>query len=462
MLLALLALASAQDPVLDSLKLSPTVHVLDNGLTVIVHEDHRAAVVATSLLYRVGASEDRGPDQDGRTGKAHLFEHLMFEGSANVPQAGSEAGFDALLAEAGATNNAWTSHDWTVYQIQGPPGALDLALFVESDRMGWLLEGLSDEDLANQQGVVSNERLGDEASDSIYPMYALNWLLYAEGHPYRWPVLGTMDDIQGVQREELEAFFHTWYGPDNAVLVIVGDVDTQQALASARRWFDEVPRLALPAPERPVWPAGAQHELLGSERWTMLNDQDDPALIMAWPTVPRGHPDEPALDVLSLILSGGRGTRLDDALFYERDLASSVSTWTSNGRLGGEFVISLSRDDRDLAPLVRKVDRQLRRVQRRGVEPSEVDRVVSWWAGATIRELEDVENMADILNDCQQVWGQPSCLDQELARYLAVTAEDVQRVANTWLGEDRVLLSVVPTGEDARFALPRSAEVYPP
>lgn len=442
---------------LDALVLNPTVVTLDNGLTVIVQEDHRAPMVVTSLLVGVGASEDRGPDGTGRTGKAHLFEHLMFEGSANVPQPDSTASFDALLAEVGANSNAWTSHDWTVYTMEGPPQALDRMLWLDSDRLGWLLPGLSDEDIANQQAVVVQERMGDEASDSTYPMYALNFVMHDEGHPYRFPILGTTIDILNTDRAELEAFYKAWYTPNNAVLVIVGDVDAKHAVELARTHMGVVPR----GPEPPTRMAPVPADLW-SNPWVMIDDRDDPAMLVSWPTVPRGHADEPALDILSMILSGGPGTRLDDPLYYDRFRVSELAVWTGNGRVGGEFTVWFTRDDQPLAPILKRVDKEIARVKSDGVTQAEIDRFVGYWVGETVRSLEHPSTVADGLNDCLQTFGTPDCFAADLGRYLELTPADIQRVANTWLTDDRVVLSVVAPGHDERYALPGSIPVDPP
>ena len=440
---------------LSALQLSPTVVTLDNGLTVVVHEDHSAPLLATSLLYKVGAAEDQL--DGGRTGKAHLFEHLVFEGSRSIPQPDSDQGVDALLGAAGVTTNAWTSHDWTVYTMEAHPGALELLFFVESDRMGWLLEGFDDVDLANQRDVVVNERLGDELSDNAHPQYTMSWLLYPEGHPYQYPVLGTTTDILEVEREELEQFFRSWYGPDNAILVVVGDIDAETVVERAEHWFGEVP--TGPSPARTE---GIPHELMGSERWVMVDDRAHPAMYVAWPTVPHGHPDEAALDVLSLILSGERGTRLDDPLLYDRGRVTEVGAWTSNGRLGGEFVVAFERPDEPLAPALRVVDREIARIQRCGVRQEEVDRVVGAWLGDELPALQDADVLADVLAVCAANHGDADCWSEEMQTVASVTPEDVQRVARTWLGEDRILLSVVAPGEDEVFALKNSSRAYPP
>jgi len=450
--LLLIPLALA-DPTLDALRLSPTVAVLDNGLTVIVHEDRRAPVVCTDLIYAVGASEDR----PGRTGKAHFFEHLMFEGSANVP-AGA---YDSWLAEGGASSNAWTDLDWTAYQMQGPPGALDLSLFLESDRMGWLPHGMSDEAVENQRGVVRNERLGDETDDSSLPIYALEAALWPEAHPYHWPVVGTMDDILGMGRGELAAHFNRWYVPGNAALVIVGDVDADAAIASAREQFALVPAGEPPERMTPEEAAALAPPLTEESRRVFYEDMDDAQLYLAWRTVPEGHPDEAALDLLSEVIAGGRGRPLDEALYYQESLTTGVGAWSWNGRIGGELVIWATRDDQPLQELIPPIDAALERLRTEGPTEEEVARVLGRWKTQVLQGLEDTEALADALALCHVRTGDADCLADDLARYLAVTPADVQRVARTWLGPGRVVLSVLPA-DFAPLSVPGSEPVDAP
>ncbi len=449
MILLWIATAGAADPVLEALAAPSHVAVLDTGLTVVVHPDPWAPVVSSALFYKVGAAED----PPGATGTAHLLEHLMFEGSANAP----DGGYDTLLAAVGGTNNAWTDHDWTVYTASVPAGALDLLLFLESDRMAWLGQGLEPDDVANQQDVVRTERLGDEADDHAWSTYGLSAALWPPEHPYHRPVLGTLEDLAAARRTRLLTWHQAWYRPSNAVLVLVGDLAPEATIDAARRAFADVP-LGSPAPAR----ATAEAPPLAAERRRLpVEDMSRERLYAAWRTVPHGHPDEPALDVLSGLLSGGRGTPLDDALYYDSDLATDLGSWTHNGRLGGEFVVYTVSDDQALEVLLGELDSALARIRTDGVDQAAVDRVVAGWRAAFVRELEDRASLAGHLADCLLTWQDAGCRDEELARYLAVTPEDVQRVAQTWLGPGRVVLSVVSHGEQDR-AVPDSTPVTPP
>lgn len=448
-MLTLLLATAAADPVMDALRVPPHTAVLDNGLTVVVSPDPWSPVIASALFYRVGAAED----PVGATGTAHLLEHLMFEGSANAP----DGGYDTLLAAVGGRNNAWTDHDWTVYTAQVPPQALELLLFLESDRMAWLGQGLEPDDIQNQKDVVRNERLGDEADDHSWSTYGLAAALWPAGHPYHRPVLGTLADLGAAGDTRLLSWHQAWYRPANAVLVLVGDVSPEVAIDAAQRAFADVP-LGSPAPPRAT---AELPPLAGEQRHLLIEDMSRERLYVAWRTVPRGHPDEPALDVLSGLLTGGRGTALDDALYYQGNLATGVGGWTHNGRLGGEFVIYAVGDDVPLQDLLDVSDRALAKIRDDGVDAAQVDRVIAGWRSAFVQEMEDRPALAGHLGDCVVVFDDPGCRAEELARYQAVTPADVQRVARSWLGPERVVLSVLSPGEQS-LAVPGSVPVSPP
>ncbi len=448
MILALLAIAVA-DPVLDAVRVEPAVQVLPNGLTVAVMTDPWTSVVSASIRYGVGAAED----PSGATGTAHLLEHLMFEGSANAP----DGRYDTLLAAAGGTNNAWTDHDWTVYTAQVPPEALDLLLFLESDRMAWLGQGLDPDDFTNQQDVVHTERVGDQEDDLAWSGYGLSAALWPADHPYYRPVLGTLDDLANANPQRILTWHQAWYRPSNAFLVLVGDLDPTETFARVERAFADVPAGG-PTPPRVGSEVGP---LEGEQRRLLREHMSRERLYVGWRTVPHGHPDEPALDVLSGVLSGGRGTPLDDALFFQTNLVTSIGSWTRNARLGGEFVIYAAAQGRPLEGILDEIDSTLERVLTQGVTQEQIDRVIAGLRSAHARGIEDRAGLADHLGDCLASHGDPSCRYTELEALMAVTPDDVQRVARSWLGEGRVVLSVVSPG-DEHLAVPESTEVVPP
>jgi zinc protease len=421
---------------------------LDNGLRVVILPDHDTPLVALHLQLNVGGADD----PDDRPGVAHLFEHLMFGGSAHAP-AGA---FDRLLAAAGGDNNAWTDLDHTAYHLVVPRGALDLALFLESDRLGFLAGGLTTDELENQRKVVAGEY--GIADDEPHGMdaEALAFAFYPEGHPYRRGVLGQMGRLAAASREELLAFHAAWYRPDNLTLALVGDVDPEAALARVAHWFGDIPRPTAPMPTRRSAPAV---RIEGEQRRVYVDEIDDASLVIAWPTVPAGHPDEAPLDLLSSLLSSGPGSRLDDALYYDQRRVDSLSAWTENGRLGGRFHIELSQQEGPLGPSLRHLDAALDAVRRSPPTAAEVRRIQVRWAGGFLRQGTGLEERAELINRCLWLRGDPDCQGWHEARYAALTAQDIARVLDTYLHpKNRLLLSVV-SPEERDFALAGSTAV---
>lgn len=426
-------------------KTGATVTTLPNGLTVVVEEQRRTDVVALHLRYGVG-SRDQGA---GQGGTAHLFEHLMFEGSAHVPQ----NMFDTWLTTAGGQNNAWTSSDETAYHMTFPSGALDLGLFLESDRMGFLDAGLTEENLKNQQDVVLRERAEGYAAPHGRDWDALTVLLYPEGHPYHSPVIGTEADIRGFSLEATQAFWQAHYRPRNAVLAVVGNVSAEAAVSAVSRWFGDVPDPgpATPRGTAPSMPDRATNGLLEDavEDWT---------LYVAWPGPTRFSAEEPALDLLMEVLSGGRGTRLDDALYYEGKLATEVWGGFFSGDLGGPILLVATAPKPSLKKIAKKMDRLLDEIARTPPTPAELERARIALLSGLLDQLEEPAGRANWLADCQAAFGRPDCLPELWSRFQAVTPEDVSKAAATWMVDARrVTLSVVP--QDKGGALPGAERV---
>jgi zinc protease len=432
-MLAWLALTVANA---DPLEVRATVHTLPNGLTVVLEEDHRTDKVALHIHYGVGARDE----QPGELGCAHLFEHVMFEGSRNVPQ----NKFDEWLTAAGGENNAYTSEDETAYHETFPSGATDVALFLESDRMGFLLDGLTEDNLANQRLVVLQERAEGYAEPHGRDWDALTRLSFAPDHPYHHPVIGTISDVEGFTVAGTSDFWRRHYRPRNAVMGVVGNFDTADMIARIEHWFSDVPdpgpagpRAA--APSTPPAPAdGVVYDAVESR-----------TVYVAWRSVPLGHPDEPALDLLSWVLSGGRGTRLDDALYYEKSIAYDVGVWSYMSELEGQFVAYVE-SDRTPEDLVARVEKVVAKLEKAPPTADELDRARRAMRAGILDGLEAPEDRVGALVDCQRRHGTPDCLGTDWARYEAVTTDDLLRVAQTYLvPERRVTLSVLPEGDDA-------------
>src|SRR2546428_766970 len=298
---------------------------LPNGLHVILHEDHSVPVVTVNMWYHVGSAREK----TGRTGFAHLFEHLMFMGSGHV-KAGE---FDALLEAVGGTNNGSTENDRTNYWINVPSNALELALFLESDRMGYLLDSMTPQTVDAQRDVVKNERR-QSYENRPYGMadITLTEMLFPEGHPYHWPVIGYMPDLTAASYDDVVAFFKKYYAPSNASLVVAGDIDPVRTRALVEKWFGDVK--AGPAPEPMTIPGLA---LTGVQTKTITDKVQLPRLYLAWLTPRRLEPGDAALDVVADILAGGKNSRLYKRLVYDMQIAQDVSAFQESRALGSSF-----------------------------------------------------------------------------------------------------------------------------
>lgn len=431
----LVHLALASEP---KLATKASVHQLPNGLTVILEEDHKTDTIGLHIRYGVGARDE----SDGEHGCAHLFEHLMFEGSRNVPT----NKFDEWLTAAGGENNAFTSEDQTAYHMSFPSGALDMALFLESDRLGFLDAGIVPDNVKNQQLVVLQERNEGYADPHGRDYDALTRLLFPKGNPYHVPVIGTVADIEGFEADKVLDFWKRHYRPRNAVLALVGNFESDKALERIRYWFSDVPDVG------PALPRATSTEVRATRTDGYLQDAvEDRTVYLAWPTVPLGHPDEPALDLLGNVLSNGQGTRLADRLYYDSSLALDQGAFFYGSEIDGSFIAVASSPKTPLARLAKEIEKVIADVVRHPPTDAELSRAKKSVRSGLLDALEDPMSRARIYTDCHVQTGAPNCLSAEWDRYEKVTAADITRVITTWIKpETRVSLSVVPEG-DRRF-----------
>ena len=416
---------------------------LPNGLQVIVHEDRSVPVVAVNIWYHVGSGDER----PGRTGFAHLFEHIMFMGSQHVPT----GRFDQLLEAAGADNNGSTTEDRTNYYESGPANALELMLYLDSDRMGYLLPEITPEKVDLQRGVVQNERR-QRVDNQPYGLAEENILsrLYPAGHPYSWPVIGSMTDLQAASIEDVRNFFRTWYTPNNATLVIAGAISPEEGRALATRWFGDVPRG--PEVSRNAPPAAFA---LPRDVYATLEDRVQlPRVYDAWHTVRLFADDDAALDLLADILAGGRSSRLYKRLVYELQIATQVTAYHDDNRMDGSFrLFATARPGHDLNELGRVIDEEIRKLADQGPTAREVQRVQNQTEASFLGRMETVLGKADQLNRYNYFVGTPDYFEQDLERYRRLTPADIQRVARQYLTTaHRVVLSVVPQGKTSLAA----------
>lgn len=411
--------------------------VLKNGLNVILHQDTTTPTISVNTWYLVGS----GYEKPGRTGFAHLFEHLMFEGSKNVP----EGMFDEWLEAAGGNNNGSTNNDRTNYFEDIPSNALELALYLDSDRMGYLLDAMTQEKLDGQRDVVKNERR-QRYENSPYGMAfpVLVDALYPKGHPYSWPTIGSMQDLSAASLDDVKEFFKLYYAPNNATLAIAGDINSEATKALVEKWFNEIPK------GKPVPPQDRTPAALYEEKRIMFEDRVQlPRLYMAWHSPASFTPGDAEMDLLASVLAGGKNSRLYKRLVYEMQIAQDVSAFQSSQRLSSLFVITATaRVGHTLAELETVIQEEINKIKTEAPSARELDRARNQYEANFISQLESINAKADLLNHYYYLTGNPDYFNEDLARYYAVDPKDVSAVALTYLKDDaRVVMSIVPKGK---------------
>ena len=418
-----------------------TKRTLDNGLDVIVHEEHACPIVAVNLWYHVGSKNER----PGRTGYAHLFEHLMFEGSAH-----HDRGYFRPLEEAGGALNGSTSSDRTNYWATVPPEAVERALWLESDRMGYLLPALTAAKLATQRDVVLNERRQNYENRPYGRVaMALSAAHFPPSHPYHWPTIGMPSDLRAAGLEDMREFFATYYHPGNASLAIAGDIEAGRALALAARYFGEIP----PGPRPPAVAIPVERSVPPSRSLYLEDRVELSRVYLTWRTPALFEAGDAELDLLADLLAGGLSSRLHRALVRDRRLATDVSVWQDSREVAGMFAISAT-----VTPASRPADveavvtDELARLADQGPKPDELARVLRCAEGAVAGLLQRVGGFggrSDQLNRYNVFAGTPGYLATDLARYRQVDRNGVRAAAARLKAAHRVALCVVPAGSKA-------------
>jgi len=439
--LALSLSARAADPEIKFEK-----YTLPNGLTVILSEDHRLPQVAVDIWYHVGAA-NQAP---GKSGFAHLFEHMMFSGSKHIQPTPFK-----LLETIGASQiNGTTNNDRTNYFEVVPSAELPSALWLESDRMGFLLDTLDEKKLGVQRDVVSNERR-QSYENRPYGTAQLRIcdLLYPAPHPYFDCVIGVIPEIQSASLQDLRSFFRQFYGPNNASLAIVGDFDPAQAKQLIATYFGPIPRVA--SVKRPEVP----QPMLTSVVHERLDDKlaEVPRLFWVWNGIKEFSDDEPAGDVLADIIANGRTSRLYRSLVFDKKLASGVNAGNAALQLGGYFQISATANAaHTVEEMQPSIQASIDDIKANGVKPEEVERAKRNILAGLLRTVERVGGFggkADLLNSYETFLGDPGYLPHDLARYRAVTPEAVKAFANKYLPNDKRLeLDIEPAAKKTASA----------
>ena len=411
-------------------------HRLANGLRVIVHEDDRLPLVAVNLWYYVGSRNER----PGRTGFAHLFEHLMFEGSAHV----SAGRFDELLESAGGINNGSTSADRTNYWETLPALALELAFYLESDRMGWLAEAMTQEKLDGQRDVVMNERRQSYENRPYGLAYeTLLAALYPPDHPYHWPVIGSMEDLAAATLDDVLAFFRTYYTPNNASLAVAGVVRADEVFDLAERWFGAIPAGGA-VPEivaRPLSPGGEQ-------RLRLEDDVQLARLYLAWHSPAAFAAGDAEHDIAARVLAHGKAGRLYRRLVHELELAQEVDALQESGQLGSVLFVEITaRPDVGLDEIERIARDEIAALAADGPTERELERARNIIETGFVDALQTVGGFggrADALNMYAFHTGDPGFIDRDLGRYRALTPADVARSLSAATSISPVVLHIVP------------------
>ena len=418
-------------------------YTLSNGLNVILSADHTIPQAAVDVWYHVGSKNER----PGKTGFAHLFEHVMFTGSGHVPY----GMHDRLTEGVGGNNNGSTTNDRTNYFENVPSNYVESALWLESDRMGFLLDKLDEAKFTAQRDIVQNERRqGIDNQPYGRAFEILTAASLPATNPYSWPVVGYMADLKQATVDDVKQFFRLYYAPSNATLAIVGDIDTTQARAWVAKYFGDLPA------GQPITRPTVEPVTLSAERRLVFEDRVQvPRLYVAWPSVGENSTDEYALEFLAQILSGPRTARLTKALVYDRESAAGVAAFNDANELAGAFVIIITpRPKHTLGELEASADSIIARLRHGGPTADEMRRAAAGLEFDFVSALQSNLGKAEMLESGLVFHGDPAYYKTQYARLEAVTAADVQRVANRYLTSGRVVLSIVPQGKQELAAQP--------
>jgi zinc protease len=422
-----------------------TKHTLSNGLDVLLHEDHTCPIVAVNLWYHVGSKNER----PGHSGFAHLFEHLMFEGSQHY-----DKGYFHPLQGAGASLNGSTNADRTNYWEVMPSGALELALWMESDRMGFLLPALTEAKFNNQRDVVLNERRQNyENRPYGLASNAMLAALFAPDHPYHWITIGEIADLEAVRLDEVHTFFQRYYHPANASIALAGDIEPGAALALVREYFEDIP-----AGPR-VDPVRVDAALDGDTRLRLEDRVELPRVYISWLTPAMFAPDDAELDLAADLLANGKTSRLYRRLVFDERIATDVSASQNSREMGGFLQLAATAaPGHALAELERVMLEEIARLAAEGPTAEEIDRGRVQAESQFMFRLQTVGGFvgkSDQLN-AYNVFVDPAYFDRDLARYNGATADSVRRAVEKYLQSSRrVTLSVVPRGR-TELAIPDS------
>jgi zinc protease len=408
---------------------------LPNGLTVIVHEDHKAPIVAVNTWYHVGSKNEK----PGKTGFAHLFEHLMFGGSEHAPGRYIDA-----MERIGATDlNGTTNNDRTNYFENVPTSALDLTLWMESDRMGYLLGALDQKTLDLQRGVVQNEKRQGENQPYAVSDQLIAQNTYPAGHPYSWTVIGDMADLSAASMSDVQEWFKTYYGPSNVVVVIAGDIDLKTAKEKVEKYYGNIPA-GPPVGHQQIWVA----KMTGTHRQVVQDRVPQARIYKVWNTPQYGDPDSVYLDLVSDVLSQGKSSRFYKRLVYDDQIATSANAYVDPREIAGQFgVEATAKPEQGLTQVEKELDEELARFLKDGPTAEELQRVKAQYESHFIHGIERIGGFggkSDRLAQSEVFMGSPDGYKTVLKLAREATAEDLKTAANRWLSDGVYILEVLP------------------
>jgi zinc protease len=427
-------------------------YVLDNGLQVILHEDHTVPMVSVNVWYHVGSKNEK----PGRTGFAHLFEHMMFQGSEH-----HDTDYFAPLQKVGGTINGSTNEDRTNYWENVPSDQLELALWLEADRMGFLVPAMTEERLENQRDVVRNEKRQGENQPYAVSRQLMLELLFPDDHPYHHTVIGSMEDLGAASLDDVSEFFELYYAPNNASLCVAGDFEPAEAMALIDKYFGTLP------PGRPVQRLEKWIPRMdGVHRAVAQDDVELPRLYMAWHTPGVLQPGDAEADLLASILASGKTSRLYKALVYEQRIAQDVNVFQDSREISSIFRVQVTaKPGVSIDDLEQAVDAELRKLLDKGIRKDELARARISWEASFMRRMQSIGGFggkADQLNAYNIRTGDPGYMKQDMQRYRDATAKSVMAFAREYLDpERRAVLHVVPLGQLAAVEAEVDRSVMP-
>jgi zinc protease len=439
----LVSSSCSKAPVADKLNITYEKYVMPNGLQVILHTDHSDPMISYAIMYHVGSSRET----PGKTGFAHLFEHLLFGGSENVPT----GTFDKIIEGVGGNNNGFTSRDITTYYEMFPKNALEKVLWLESDRMGFFINSVNQRSLAIQQNVVQNEkRQGEDNSPYGFTDYVISKNLYPASHPYNWEVIGEMEDLKNASLDDVKSYYEHFYGPNNATLVLAGDFNPDSVKLMINKYFSEIKSHGEVAVRSALIPT--------LEKTVKLYHEDNfanvPEINLVWPVPQSYQKDAYALDFLAKILADGKKAPLYKVLVKEKKLTSRTSAFNNSGELTGEFTITIrANEGKNLKEIENAVFEAFDRFEKEGITEKDIERVKASSEKSFYSGIESVFGKSIQLAFYNTFLNDPGYIEKDIENIKAVTLNDVKSVYEKYIkGKPHVVTSFVPKGKPEMIA----------